>query len=117
MDDQKNQPARHKETRTNVRFTESEFALVEQAQRETGLSIPDLLKKAFFKHQNLLRPLLSKEQVEQIMVELRRQGNNLNQMAKQINSGLREGWNPSFNAMTKGYADLRHLISVNRANR
>lgn len=117
MDNEQKQLVRVREARTNVRFTEAEFALVEQAQRETGLSIPDLLKKAFFKHQTLLRPLLSKEQVEQIMVELRRHGNNLNQIAKQINSGLREGWNPSFNAMTKGYVDLRHLISVNRANR
>lgn len=117
MDQDQNQTSRKRETRTNVRFTEAEFAQIEQAQRETGLSVPDLLKKAFFKHRTMLRPLLSKEQVEQIMVELRRQGNNLNQIAKQINSGLREGWNPSFNAMTKSYVDIRHLISVNRANR
>lgn len=117
MDHEKTNVTRKKETRTNVRFTETEYAQVEQAQRETGLSVPDLLKKAFFKHRTLLRPLLSREQVEQIMAELRRQGNNLNQIAKQINSGLREGWNPSFNAMTKGYVDLRHMVSVNRADR
>lgn len=117
MDSNEIKPARKKETRTNVRFTEKEYALIEEAQRETGLSIPDLLKKAFFKHRTLLRPLLTKEQVDQVMSELRRQGNNLNQIAKQINSGLREGWNPSFNAMTKGYVDIRHLISVNRADR
>lgn len=117
MDQSETKPKRKRETRTNVRFTETEYAQVEQAQRETGLSVPDLLKKAFFKHRTMLRPLLSQEQVEQIMAELRRQGNNLNQIAKQINSGLREGWNPSFNAMTKGYVDIRHLISVNLANR
>lgn len=117
MDTNEIKPARRKEARTNVRFTEKEYAQIEEAQRETGLSIPDLLKKAYFKHRTMLRPLLTREQVDQIMSELRRQGNNLNQIAKQINSGLREGWNPSFNAMTKGYVDIRHLISVNRADR
>jgi len=101
---------------SHVRFTEREYAQIEKAQRETGLSIPDLLKHAYFKHAHLMRPLFTKEQVEGIMVELRRQGNNLNQITKQINSGLRTGWNQSFNALTKSYVDFRHMISVNRAD-
>jgi hypothetical protein len=116
MDDKDKKIEPKKIPSSHVRFTEDEYEKLLKAQAETGLSIPDLLKKAFFKHRTLLQPLLSKEHVEQIMVELRRHGNNLNQIAKQINSGLRQGWNPSFNAMTKGYVDIRHLISVNRAN-
>lgn len=107
---------RKKEPRTNVRFTAKEYEQIEKAQRETGLSIPDLLKKAYFKHAHLFRPLLTKEQVENIMVELRRQGNNLNQLTKQVNSGLRSGWNQPFNALAKGYVDLRHKLSVNNGD-
>lgn len=101
---------------SHVRFTESELAMVKKMQEASGLSIPDLLKKALFRRTGFERPLFSKEDAERIMVELRRQGNNLNQIAKQINSGLMTGWSQSFNALVRGYVDLRHMISVNHAN-
>lgn len=101
---------------SHVRFTEKEFAIVQRMQKETGLSIPDLLKKALFRRVDLLRPLLSKEDVDRVMVELRRQGNNINQIAKHINSGLQQGWNQSFNSLVNAYVSIRHMISVNNGD-
>lgn len=101
---------------SHVRFTEKELLIVQRMQRETGLSVPDLLKKALFRRVDLVRPLLSKDDVERIMVELRRQGNNINQIAKQLNSGLSQGWNQSFNSLVSAYVSIRHMISVNNGD-
>lgn len=102
---------------SHVRFTEAELARIQRMQQATGRSIPDLLKGALLKRFDLERPLFSREDADRLLAELRRQGNNLNQIAKQINSGLMTGWSQSFNALVRGYVDLRHMISVNHANR
>ncbi len=101
---------------SHVRFTEKELVIVHRMQKDTGLSIPDLLKKALFRRVDLVRPLFSKEDVDRLMVELRRQGNNINQIAKHINSGMQQGWNQSFNSLVSGYVSIRHMISVNNGD-
>ena len=53
----------------------------------------------------------------QLLAALGRIGGNLNQIARKINSGLMTGWSQSFNSLTRAFVDLRHLISVNHANR
>ncbi|MGE0632692.1 MAG: hypothetical protein AB7O96_09805 [Pseudobdellovibrionaceae bacterium] len=100
---------------SHVRFTEKEFEIIQKMQQTTGLSIPDLLKKALFKRIDLIRPLISKEDVEKIMTELRCQGRNINQITTKINSGLMSGWSQSFNSLVRVYVDLRHIISLNSA--
>ena len=86
-------------------------------QQTTGVSLPDLLKKALFDRMDLERPLYDREHADRIITELKRIGNNLNQIAKQINSGLMTGWSQAFSALTRAFVDLRHLIAVNHANR
>lgn len=117
MTEENEQPVKKRLPSSHVRFSETELIRIQTMQQVTGLSIPDLLKKAVFKRHDLERPLFSKEDADRIMSELRRQGNNINQIAKQINSGLMAGWSQSFNSLVKGYVDLRHMISVNHANR
>lgn len=99
---------------TCVRFTKDEYKRVNKMKQTTGRSIPDLLRSALLNRMDLEKPLLGKEDVAVIMTELRRQGVNINQISKQINAGLLNGWNQSFNALVKAYVDIRHLISVNR---
>lgn len=96
---------------SHVRFTASEYKRVQKMVQATGLSIPDLLKKALLSRKDLEQPLYGPEDVKTIMTELRRQGNNINQIAKAVNSGLRHGWNESFNSVVRAYADIRHLIT------
>lgn len=102
---------------TCVRFTENEFKRVERMVQATGLSIPDLLKGALFERVDLVQPLLFPEVAQQLVLELKRQGNNINQIAKEVNSGLRHGWTPAFNNLVRAYMDLRHVISTNRVPR
>lgn len=115
MDDT-NQQKKRTAPATCVKFSEQEYAMISRMRQTTGKSFPDLLKQALFRRVDLARPLLDKESVEKIMVELRRQGNNINQIAKQINSGTMTGWSQSFNALVRGYFEIRQLVSVNRGN-
>ncbi len=72
---------------SHVRFTDAELRQIERDEAVRGLSIPALLKEAYFGG----RPttiLLTKEDRKEIVTELSRQGNNLNQIARQSNAGV-----------------------------
>lgn len=117
MEDRKQKPVKPRLPSSHVRFTQNELRRLEKMQKATGLSIPDILKKNTFNRVDLERPLYEREHAEKIMTELKRIGNNLNQIARQINTGLMTGWSQSFNSLTRAFVDLRHLIAVNHANR
>ena len=73
--------------RANVRFSEKEYERLVKDERERGMSIPLLLKQAYFGR----RPtaiLMTKEDQKAILTELLRQGNNLNQISRQANAGV-----------------------------
>ena len=72
---------------SHVRFTDVEIAALERDELVRGVSIPALLKEAYFSG----RPtaiLMSKEDQKAILTELLRQGNNLNQIARHLNAGI-----------------------------
>jgi hypothetical protein len=72
---------------SHVRFTDDELSQLEKDERTRGVSIPVLLKEAYFEG----RPtaiLMTKEDQKQILLELQRQGNNLNQLTRQVNAGI-----------------------------
>jgi hypothetical protein len=99
---------------THVRYTAEQYARLKRMMDSTGMSAPDLLKDALFKRTDLERPYISPEVAGWMLSELRRAGNNLNQIARGINSGIRHGWSPALNGVTQIYASVRHALSVNR---
>lgn len=102
---------------TCVRFSDQELARIHKMKQATGMSFPILLKKALFSRMDLERPLFTREDADRILLELRRQGNNLTQIGKKVNSGIYRGWNQSYNNMMTAYWKLRETITVNHANR
>ena len=76
---------------SHVRFNEDEFARIEEDSANTGKSIPTLLKEKYFGGPRPL-PLISKEDLKRHFGELGRIGNNMNQLARRLNSGIREGF-------------------------
>ncbi len=76
---------------THVRFSKEELQTITQIHKETGETIPNLLKKAFFKVKYPII-LMPAEERKIWFKELQAWGNNLNQLAKRVNSGLMEGW-------------------------
>lgn len=116
METQTEEKKKQRQPATCVKFSSQEFAVIQKARQVTGKSLPDLLKGAFFKRVDLLQPLMTEAQVNEVIVALRRAGNNLNQVTKQINSGTMTGWSQSFNALVREYFQIRQMISVNRGN-
>lgn len=94
--------------RTNVRFSEREYIRISKEADELGSTIPSLLKEAYFngtKLTFLMQPSIAKS----ILTELRRVGNNANQIARRLNSGLSiDGLE---NPVEEVFKDLRRIYS------
>ena len=100
----------------HVRFTEDEYRKIQKAQNLTGLSIPVLLKKAFFLGKNP-HVLLPEEERKAWFGELRKWGNNLNQIARKLNSGVFEGWYPEFQEVSRRLVALEAMVTSFYGNR
>lgn len=88
MDDNQEQKQKKKSgSRANVRFSEREYERIVQDERERGLTIPVLLKEAYF-HGRPTTILLTQDDRREIVTELCRQGNNLNQITRRANAGI-----------------------------
>jgi len=83
----------------------------------TGMSGPELFRRALLNRMDLERPLFLPEQAKEFSNELKRQGNNINQIAKKINSGLMSGWSQALSAVNVSYMKLSQMLTVNYANR
>jgi len=83
------QNTKKKRYATCVRLSEEEFLKFKDLAEKLGISIPELLKSTLQK-----RKLLPchKEDIQKLLVELSRIGNNVNQIAKRLNSGFRAGF-------------------------
>lgn len=99
-----------------VRMTDSEYKRLQKMMATTGLKAPELFRKALFSRTDLERPLMPPEDVHQLKVEMNRQGNNINQMTRQMNQDARIGWSASFDHFTRDYARMRTLILRNRGH-
>lgn len=76
-----------------VRFTPEEYAQLVEDEKRADRSVQDLLKNAYFKQGRVII-LMSDSDKDQVIAQIRRIGNNVNQIAKRINSGFQEGFTP-----------------------
>jgi Bacterial mobilisation protein (MobC) len=96
--------------RTNVRFSESEYERIREESRIIGESIPSLLKQAYFKRKPVT-VLLDATDRKAVFADLRRIGNNANQLAKRVNSGFVKDWHPEFQIVANSLVMLeRYLV-------
>ena len=86
-DDQESKLKRKGLLRANVRFSEHEHEQLIKDEKARGLSIPLLLKDAYFDGKPTAI-LMAKDEAKALLLELLRQGNNLNQIARQVNAGI-----------------------------
>ena len=96
--------------RTTVRFTDAEFDRIKEEAKISGLSLPMLLKKSHFK-KKALQLLLGETERHAFCAELRRIGNNVNQLAKRVNSGVFEGWHKEFEGVFKKISELHQMAA------
>ena len=93
---------------TCVRFTPEEYREIHVASIVYGKSIPDLLKSVFFCNPPK-QPVVSDENARAIIGALNRIGNNVNQLARQVNSGFREGFIVAFDDVRDDMRALKNF--------
>lgn len=96
--------------RTTVRFTDDEFSRITADAKLSGLTLPQLLKRSHFLRKEL-RLLFGKTERHSVCKELRAIGNNLNQLARRVNSGIFEGWHKDFEEMFKKISELHQMAA------
>ncbi len=86
---------------------------LEKAQKETkilGTTVTEFAKITFL-NRVPITVLLSNEEAKAIMLQLQRIGTNLNQIARHLNSGIREGFHRELNELTEQVNTIRQFIS------
>lgn len=100
------------------RVTESEYAAIARAALDRRQKISTLLREVAVKRIRPRRPLYTIEQAEKFTVELRRISNNLNQIARKVNTvGVIESTAEAreiADAVKNTQADLGRLVEVVR---
>lgn len=85
--------------RFTVRLTEAESAQLEKLSAYSGLQASEVIREAVFKNRipQAKLPVLD----QQTYVELKRIGNNINQIARHLNAGQRIGVNNHLEAIDR----------------
>jgi MoaA/NifB/PqqE/SkfB family radical SAM enzyme len=96
--------------RTTVRFTDEEFARILDEAKLAGISLPALLKLSHFKEKKLAL-LFPEDERHRVCTELRRIGNNVNQIARRVNSGALEGWHSEFREVATTLSKLCQMVA------
>ena len=80
------------------------------ADAETfGKSLPDMLRVGYFRGAPAA-PLVAKREAQAILVALARLGNNVNQIARQVNSASRPTYASEFTALSEEVAVLNTVL-------
>jgi len=95
---------------SHVRFSADEYLTIDEDSVNTGKSIPTLLKETYFKGPRPL-PLVTKADLATVLGDLGRIGNNLNQIARRINSGIRSGFAGEFEEVQRSFEGLLAFLS------
>ena len=101
---------------SHVRFTRDEFFQLKKDELLTGQSIPWLLKTAYF-HRGISAPTLDSETRKAALRELAYIGNNLNQLSKQVNSGLISNVKEEVLEMLHTFRNLRNYLGLDYGDR
>ena len=95
--------------RHNIRFTEGQHQQLTQDAEAYGMRIPDLIKAVYFEKRPA-RPAMHREDAQRVFAALTRIGNNINQIARQLNAGFRQGFNPTIEEMREAILAMKHFV-------
>ena len=100
-----------------VRCTQEEYDQITADEKTTGLSAPALLKRRYFQGKSA-SVLLPPEERKEWFTELKRWGNNLNQVARKVNSGIMGGWQAEILEIYRMLASIENkVVSVYGSSR
>ncbi len=90
---------------SHVRMSLSEYNKIKKDSETLGKSIPELLRKSYFDKPST-KVLVNKDDLSILRKDLSKIGNNLNQIAKRINSGLTYGWSDTLDLILEQFKTL-----------
>lgn len=93
----------------HVRVSPQIFERIKKAQAITGESAPTILKNAFVNNVQRIETFLTRDEAREALTELRRIGNNINQIAKHLNAGF--GFE-ACNKFPEVYQELKSLRDI-----
>lgn len=94
-----------------VRFSPDEFERIEKDHIRRHVSIPELLKEAYF-GKPPVAILMTQEEQKSWIRELNQMGNNLNQITRKINAGFRTGLDADLAQIRQKITSLFALITA-----
>lgn len=99
-----------------VRFSAEQFERIKGDARSFGQSIPELLRSAYFGRKKMM-PRFSISDADRIVAAINRVGNNVNQIAKHLNSGFREGFQPLLEEAVLYFVGIKAEVTVGHERR
>ena len=113
MSEEQQKPERKNESKAPpascVKFDEEQYQQIRKDSETTGKSIPSLLKTAYFAGRRAI-VFMDKESQSAWHRELRHWGNNLNQIAKRVNSGLEAGWQDDLEPIRQAIRRIENMV-------
>lgn len=97
------------EGRCNVRMSPFEYRRIKKDSEASRKSIAELLRESYFS-QPPRKVLMDRKDVDLLRKDLSRIGNNLNQVARRLNTGLFHGWNNTLNLIWEELRALKKQI-------
>jgi len=95
---------------TCVILSDEELKKLKLSSLNTGLTIPKLLKESFFSQSGVITPNFSRDDTITILKHLSAIGNNLNQIARHLNSGFNDKWMIDFSFITKEFEAFKVFL-------
>lgn len=75
----------HKRIRKTISLNESEDTELKKAAQKHNMKLNDFMKQAIFGYLNQVYVVPNEEQVQETIIQLRKVGTNINQIARQVN--------------------------------
>lgn len=110
MTEERKEATQSSSGRTHVRFDPDEYERILHDADVTGFSIPKLLKDSYFSRP-MLNPLMRHDDLKMVMGQFGKFANNMNQVARHLNSGFRSGFNEDLEEIRKEFTRLVTFVT------
>lgn len=94
-----------------VKLSTKQYSILKEASKNTGRSIPELLRRSY-SSRPVRTPIVPNDMAKSIGIELSRLGNNVNQIARRMNSGVFEGWHPEFQIFCSEFSKMYQILAM-----
>jgi len=91
-------------------MSDEERSALEADSINTGKSIPQLLKERYFSEGKQVT-LITKPDLATLRADIMRLGNNVNQIARRLNSGIRSGFNDEIKGVREQVDNIWAFLS------